>query len=449
MGQRVKLTDSVAAETTCPPNRKDILLFDGELRGFALRVTKAGGKTFLLQYRVGGVSRRAVIGTWGTELTAAKARKKAETLRGTVRDHRDPVAERRQLLRERREAEIRAKAEADAAAAAAAFTVARLIEQWAALKLEERSASYRARVPRELRSALAEWLTAPAASFDHTAAVRLLDGVKAKRGPVAANRLRAVASACWAWAMKRGSLSGNPWRSTERPAEEKARQRVLNDAEIADLWHAAGTLGHPWCGLLRAMLLTGQRRGEVAGMDWAEIEVKSQEWRLPAPRVKNRRAHVVPLSAAVLALLAEQPRSNHSRLVFEGARRTTPSGFGKVKARLDAAMLAAAQCEARPMQSWTLHDIRRTVATGLQRLGVRLEVTEAILNHASGSRAGIVGVYQTHGWDSEKRAALDGWAAHVLALASSTQPLEAAGRPLPEAGRTDGKLGSVLRLRRS
>jgi integrase len=425
MGERVKLTDTVAAEATCPPGRKDMLLFDSELRGFALRVTKAGGKTFLLQYRVAGVSRRAVIGAWGSELTTAKARKKAETLRGTVRDHRDPVAERRRLLREQREAEAKAKAEAAAAAAASAFTVGRLIEQWAALKLVERSASYRARVPRELRRALSDWLAAPAAGFDHAAAVQVLDDVKAKRGPVAANRLRAVASACWAWSMKRGSLSANPWRSTERPAEETARQRTLSDAEVADLWHAAGTLGFPWCGLLRALLLTGQRRGEVAGMDWAELDLKAAEWRLPAPRVKNRRAHIVPLSPALLALLAEQPRMNSSSLVFEGARGTTPSGFGKVKAKLDKAMLAAAEKEGRPLLHWTLHDIRRTVATGLQRLGVRLEVTEAVLNHASGSRAGIVGVYQTHGWDTEKRAALDAWGARVLALANPAQPEEA------------------------
>lgn len=419
MNQRVKLTDAVAAEATCPPDRKDVLLFDAELRGFALRVTKAGGKTFLLQYRVGGVSRRAVIGAWGSELTAAKARRKAEALRGTVREHRDPVAERRRLLREQREAEARARAEAAAAAAASSFTVARLIEQWAALKLVERSPSYRARVPRELRRALSDWLAAPAASFNHASAVQVLDDVKASRGPVAANRLRAVASACWAWSMKRGSLVANPWSATERPAEETARQRVLSDAEVADLWHAAGTLDYPWCGLLRALLLTGQRRGEIAGMTWAEIDVKAAEWRLPGQRVKNRRAHTVPLSPAMLALLVEQPRLNSAGLVFEGARGTTPSGFGRVKARLDQAMRESALKQGRPLLPWTLHDIRRTVATGLQRLGVRLEVTEAVLNHASGSRAGIVGVYQTHGWDTEKRAALDGWAAYVLRAAES------------------------------
>lgn len=147
MSERVTLTDTVAAEATCPPGRKDTLLFDSELRGFALRVTKAGGKTFLLQYPVAGVSRRAVIGAWGSEPTTAKGRKKAETLRGTVRDRRDPVAKRRRLLREQREAEARAKAEAAAAAAVSAFTVGRLIEQWAALKLVERAASYRAPQP--------------------------------------------------------------------------------------------------------------------------------------------------------------------------------------------------------------------------------------------------------------------------------------------------------------
>jgi integrase len=418
---KVRLTDEFTARATCPPGKKDVLFTDDRGSGLALRVTATGARVFLWRGRIGQVVRTERLGPLTAAegdggLTVAAARKKAEKLRGYALDKRDVVAERRAKEAAARQAE----AEQKAAKARAAYTVGILVDQWAALKLAERSQSYRTRVPREIRRALSKWLDVPAASFAHADAVQVLDQVKQRSGPIAANRLRAVASACWAWSMKRGSLAVNPWQATEKPSAERPRERVLSDAEIADLWHAAGTLGFPWCGLLRAMLLTGQRRGEVAGMHRDELELARAEWRLPGERVKNGHGHVVPLSAPMLALLAEQPRSA-SGLVFEGARGTAPTGLHKPKERLDRAMRDSAQEDGRQFDPWVLHDIRRTVATGLQRLGVRLEVTEALLNHVSGSRSGIVGVYQKHGWDTEKRAALDAWAMHVLGLAEGTE----------------------------
>jgi len=419
MAKRVRLTDDVAKAATCPPGKKDVLIFDAALRGFALRVTAAGGRGFLLQYTVAGVRRRATIGEWGV-LTTAQARAKAEALRGQVAEKRDPTAERKQRLAEQRAAEATAKAEQ----ARAAFTVEALIEQWAALHLAERSASYGRRAPADLRASLRAWLVAPAASLDHAATVALLDHVRAERGPIAANRLRAMARACWTWATRRGSLPANPWAATPRPAAERARERVLSDAELADLWRISATLPHPWFGFLRLLILTGQRRGEVAALAWAELDLAAAEWRLPAVRAKNHRAHTVPLSPAALAVLAEVPRVAGQSLVFGNARGTPPSGFGRLTDRLEAAMQEAAAEAGRSCPPWTLHDLRRTVATGLQRLGVRLEVTEALLNHVSGSRSGIVGVYQRHGWEPEKRAALEAWAGHVLRCAEAMPQAE-------------------------
>ena len=130
-------------------------------------------------------------------------------------------------------------------------------------------------------------------------------------------------------------------------------------------------------------------------------------------RTKNHRFHTVPLAPEAVSLLRRVPRRSDVGLVFEGPRRNVPSGFGKVAARLGEALAEAAEQAGRRPAPWTLHDIRRTVATGLQRLGVRLEVTEAVLNHVSGSRAGVVGVYQRHGWEREKAEALRAWAGHV------------------------------------
>jgi len=410
----VKISEETTKRAICPAGRKDVLHFDDALPGFGLRVTAAGRRIFLYQYRNGAKVRRTTLGVWGSELTAAQARRKAETLRGQVRDRRDPVAERRA----RQAAAIAAEAEARAVAARAAYSVGVLIEQWTDQHLVGRSASYRAAVPRHLRTGLADWVNSPAAALSRADAVQVLDTVKAKNGPVAANRLRAEARACWTWAVRRGALSDNPWSATPRPlARETPRERVLTDAELGALYAAAARLTGPFGALIRILILTGQRRGEVAGMRWDELALDTGQWNLPGSRTKNHQAHTVPLPYPAVTLLRRVKRRQGSEVVFEGPRGTAVSGFGKIKGRLDTALASVAQRAGRSVEPWVLHDIRRTVATGMQRLGVRLEVTEAILNHVSGSRSGIVGIYQRHGWAAEKKAGLDAWAAHVLAAA--------------------------------
>jgi integrase len=415
----MKLTDRTVEAARCPDGRKDALIFDETLKGFGLRVTSGGKRVFIVQYRVGATVRRTPLGQWGVELTTAQARKKAEALRGQVRDKRDPVAERKAA----QAAALAAEAQAKAAAARGAYTVDALIEDWTAHHLSSRSASYRARVPAELRRALKAWQAAPAETVGRADAVRVLDAVKAKSGPVAANRLRAEARACWGWAVKRGSLAANPWEATPRPlARETARERVLSDAELGILYTAAGALTEPWGVMVRLLILTGQRRGEVSGMRWEEVNLDAGTWSLPGARTKNGQPHLVPLTAEAVTLLRTVRHRKGAEFVFEGPRKTAMSGFGKMKARLDAALAQAAERTDRKAAPWVLHDLRRTVATGLQRLGVRLEVTEAVLNHVSGSRSGIVGVYQRHGWEVEKTAALRAWTTRVLAETRAPEP---------------------------
>jgi integrase len=184
------------------------------------------------------------------------------------------------------------------------------------------------------------------------------------------------------------------------------------------------------------LILTGQRRGEVAGMTWGEIADDLATWTMPGERTKNGAAHMVPLSAPARDLLrsllpddaneaerALADRRASGALALPGAAGTF-AGWSKSKAALDKAIMDARAKAAKaagtspaPHVPWSVHDLRRTVATGLQRLGVRLEVTEAVLNHISGSRGGIAGVYQRHDWAAEKCAALDAWAKHVLSIA--------------------------------
>jgi integrase len=412
----MKLTDRTVAALACPPGRKDILLFDADLKGFGVRVTAGGRRIWLQQYRVGAKVRRHPIGDW-PNVTAAAARKKAEQLRGKTRGGADPVAERRTA----RAAVLAAEAEVRARKAVDALTVDVLISDWQRLHLAERSRSYRQEAPRRLRAGLASRLTTPAAGLDRAAAVEALDAVKATQGPVAANRVRAYARACFGWAVKRGTILASPFASVPAPAQETSRDRVLSDAELGRLWRASDRLGEPWRGIVRTLMLTGQRRGEVAGMSWRELTPDLSTWTVPAERSKNGRAHDVPLAPAVRDMLRARPRLAGCHLVFWSGRKprsgvaeaTPPSGFGLAKRRLDELLSEP------PLPAWTLHDIRRSLATGLQRAGVRLEVTEAVLNHVSGSRSGIVGVYQRHAWTAEKRAALDGWAEHILRIAEN------------------------------
>ena len=175
----------------------------------------------------------------------------------------------------------------------------------------------------------------------------------------------------------------------------------MSDAELRAIWQATEDWS-PYNSIVRLLVLTGARRAEVAGMKLSELDPQRTTWTIPAGRTKNHRVHILPISPQARAVLISQPHFEHDDRVFFGFR-----GFAHAKLGLDARS---------DVTGWRLHDLRRTVATGLQRLGVRLEVTESVLNHVSGSRAGIVGIYQRHDWADEKRAALAAWGAHVEAI---------------------------------
>jgi integrase len=253
-------------------------------------------------------------------------------------------------------------------------------------------------------------------------------------------RTAAYGRAAFSWAVKRGAVHANPFAALPIAKGIAKRERVLTDDEIGEIWRAAGKAAAPFGAIIRLLVLTGQRRGEVAGMNWGEIADDLATWTMPGERTKNGVPHTVPLSLPARDLLRgllpehegdtrrviEAQRAKGA-LALPGALGTPFAGWSKAKAVLDKAIAdarakTAAGTSPAPFAPWNVHDLRRTVATGLQRLGVRLEVTEAVLNHISGSRGGIAGVYQRHDWAGEKRAALDAWAAHVLAVVERRAP---------------------------
>jgi integrase len=408
----MKLTQDRIAGLQCPAGKKDVLVFDsgrGSQRGLGVRVTAGGSKSYLVQYRLSGQKRRVPLGSCSA-ITLADARDSAQKIMGRKADGRDE-------WRERKEKALEAKRKA----AHEVLTLAALIEQWAVLRLAEKRARYAAEAVRALRHAFAKNLETPAADLDRVTVVRVLDQL-AKDGHAAmASRTAAYGRACYQWAAKRGSLAVNPFANLPVAAVAK-RDRVLTDDELRSIWQASTGPG-AFNAIVRMLILTGQRREEVAAMAPEELAADLSLWTIPASRAKNGAAHLVPLSSEAQAIVRAAPRAEGNDLVFPGLRGPF-SGFSKAKAALD---------KASGVKGWRLHDIRRTLATGLQKLGVRLEVTEAVLNHVSGSRGGIVGVYQRHAWAEEKRAALAAWGAHVTGIveeqdaADNVTPLRRAG----------------------
>ena len=167
----------------------------------------------------------------------------------------------------------------------------------------------------------------------------------------------------------------------------------MTDDELRRVWQAAEGLGPLNGAVVRLLVLTGQRRNEVAHMQWGEIDLEKRLWTLPRERVKNDRRHEVPLSSQAVTIIQALPRIS-DRFVFSTNAESPVNDFGKNKDRLD---------ELSGVSDWVLHDLRRTVASGMARLGISLAVIEKVLNHVSGSFAGIVGVYQRHEFADEKR----------------------------------------------
>ena len=259
----------------------------------------------------------------------------------------------------------------------------------------------------------------------------ILEGIASTR-PATARYAHATLRKLFRWAVDRGDISLSPMADMKAPASV-SRDRVLSDQELVACWQAADAEGAPFGHIVQLLIATGQRREEVVAMDWSEIEFDDASWVIPAERSKNGIAHIVPLNAQALAVLEVLGAKNRRRgLVFTTTGKTAVSGISKFKRRLDDAMLdllaetaaeAGLAADEVKLAPWRLHDIRRTVATGLQKLGVRFEVTEAVLNHVSGAKSGISGVYQRYGWDVEKTAALAAWSRCLDGLVSAAHSM--------------------------
>lgn len=248
-----------------------------------------------------------------------------------------------------------------------------------------------------------------------------------------ARELSCALSAMFRWLRGKRRIAVDPCAGMERPEGSQRRERVLNakaDVRRADelrwLWSAAGEVSEPFGSLVKMLLLTGQRRSEVAEMERRELSDDLATWTIPAGRTKNKREHVVPLSPLAQEILKGVLADplNKSDFVFSTNGRSPVQGFSKLKPKLDTAMLAAAHKEdsKAKIAPFTLHDLRRTAVTGMIEIGVEPHIVEACVNHVSGHRAGVAGTYNVATYAEQKRAALQRWATHIEAVASGNAP---------------------------
>ena len=373
---------------------------DDKVIGLRVRVSSKGGKSFILRKRQGAKVHNVTLGTYGLRFGIADARKKARALLSDLEAGKAPPSPKGRSQ-------------------GTAGTIRALLPAYLDNKAHLRSHREIKRVLEnhvlpQLGDRLADTVT-------RGEITEFIDGI-ATTAPTMARAIHAQLSAFYSWAMPRlDRLPANPCRDAGRPPKPKPRARVLTDAELVALWEVADAAQSPWGPALKLLMLTGARKNEVFGADRVEFDEGAAEWISPAERAKNGQVHIVPLSRPALAVLNSVPVVEGSKKLFpaRGTLESSPGGFSKWQARFRVSIDQLLDRDAG--EHWVLHDIRRTVATGLQRLGIRFEVTEAILNHVSGAKGGIAGVYQRHDWKSEKRAALDAWSRHLEALIAGSE----------------------------
>jgi integrase len=379
------------------PKRREVP--DG--RGLYHIVQPSGERSWALRYRYHGRPRKFTLGGYPA-LGLKEARAAALQALASVAAGVDPAAEK-----------TAARAAAKAARRQSSGAVERVIDDFIGLYAKPNTRDWR-ETQRLLKQFAMAWEGRPLAEIAKADIHRVLDGIVARGAPISANRAFTQLRKMCRWALSRGIIEHSPCEGIQAPSTEKPRDRVLSLEELRLVWRAAEKLGYPYGPITQLLILTGARRSEIGRITWDEIDFEKRLWTLPAERSKNKRAHVLPLSPQVVAILQSLPRFAGSKMVFSPSGKI-PDSFAYAKIRLDAA-IAAENGEQLP--AWIFHDFRRCVASGIAALGVNLPTIERALNHVSGSFGGVTGIYQRHSFADEVRDAMERWGRRIEALVS-------------------------------
>jgi integrase len=397
------ISEDTARNFNFPPEeqRPDKIKFDGEFPGFGLRIrtdqkTGREHRSYIFQYKIGSKHRRLNCGMVG-KVTAAEARKTANKYAVALLNREDPANERAAAREE------------------PCQTIGATIPDYLAARQPAMKPRSYEETKRHLETHWRPLHVFPVRNVARANVAAETNAIARRSGPVAANRARASLSAFFRWAIGQGLCDQNPVAGTSKQKENGPRERSLSDAEIAAVWLAAPE--NDYGRIVQLLMLTGCRRDEIGSLRWSEIDTEAKAIALTASRTKNHTEHVVPLSERALKIIEAIPRRDRD-FVF-GSGQGGYSGWSKSKAELD---------EACKVKEWTLHDIRRTVRTGLGKLGVAPHVAEAVVNLLP---ARLIRTCHRNAYAGEKKAALDAWASHLEAIILPSRPAAVSVRAVP------------------
>jgi integrase len=376
----MRLTDTAGAGLVLPVGKSEVFVWDSAVPGFGVRLRAGGRANWIFQYRYAHRTRRITIGLVSA-IRATVARATASKFYAQVKLGVDPSASKKNAI------------------AAQDETVAASVD----IYLERQRLRLRSRSFVETRRHLlvnAKPLhRLPLTAVDRRAIAGLVARIGASNGPVAANATLRDISALYAWAMREGMADTNPAAGANR-FPQTARSRVFTNDELRSIWQATADSGRH-SSIIRLLALTGARKTEISGLLWPEIGLDNALISLPSARTKNAKPFDMPLSPPAIEILLAQPRGVDDRT------------FGKYAAWSPDKILLD---QHSGVTGWTIHDIRRTVATGMADIGILPHVIEQVLNHQSGAKSGVAGIYNRSTYANEKLQAVNRWAEHLLAL---------------------------------
>jgi integrase len=368
-------------------------VWDTVVQGFGVR-RQRDGAYYYLRFRKNGAQQMRSIGRHGSPWTPERARNEAIRLLGALVGGDDPFTK-----------------------PLASESFGHEVQRYLDRKRQMMKPRAFEEVERHLTNHASPLHKLRLAEIDRRTIAQRLGEIETASGPVARNRVRSSLSAFFSWAVTEGLLDANPVQGTAKLDEGGSRERTLTPEELRELWSALDHEPNPqFADIVRLLILTGQRREEIGGLRWSEIERGLIV--MPPERTKNSRQHEVPLSRQAKEILERHAKRKGRDFIF-GIGELGFSGWSDCKARLDQALLAARRHtnrKAKPMPDWRLHDLRRTCATGMAELGVMPNVIELALNHVSGHKAGVAGIYNRSKMPDAVREALQRWADHLEAL---------------------------------
>jgi len=409
-------------------SRKEIP--DGGLPGLYLIVQPSGAMSWAVRYRHEGKPKKMTLGVYGEApaLGLAEAREEARKALRDVTEGRDPVAEKQRAIEAAKVEATPEVAEAD--------LVENVLDEFHRRHVQKNNRPSSIKESKRVieKEIKPKWRGRVIQSITRRDVITLLDGFADRGAPVMANRVLALLRKFFGWCVERDILVSSPAANIRPPAKEESRDRVLTHEEIRLVWAAANKIGWPFGSMVQLLLLTGQRRDEVSAADRSEFHLDAKEpyWLIPKERAKNNTGHEVHLTPTAVDIITSLPKVDGKGNYLLSTNGDTPvSGFSRAKANLDAEMLAIATQEATErdpeenaptLAPWRLHDLRRTVASGMASIGIGVHVIEQVLNHKSGTIRGVAAVYNRHSYSDEKRRALTAWGNYLLEIVGAEAP---------------------------